>query len=124
AYTNTVSMPVSKKAHQAQFPAMPFFRTMSVTRFGVSAENVVATIETPSSHQGMLRPDRKKSAALRPALREVHSPIAIDSTKTAATIDQSRKPKTMYIASVWIQVFGIPNSIGKQRDNQNTSMQT
>ena len=69
AYTNTVSMPVSKKAHHAQLPATPFCRTMSVTRLGVSLEKVVATIDTPSSHQGILRPDRKKLAALLPAVR-------------------------------------------------------
>ncbi len=34
---------------------------MSVTRLGVSVENVVATIDVPSSHQGMLRPERKNS---------------------------------------------------------------
>ena len=40
---------------------------MSVTRLGVPAENVVATIDIPNSHQGILRPDRKKSEELRPA---------------------------------------------------------
>ena len=69
AYTNTVNMPVNKNAHHTQFPATPFLRTMSVTRFGVSAENVVATMEIPSSHQGMLRPERKNSVELRPAVR-------------------------------------------------------
>ena len=37
----------------------------SVTKFGVPAENVVATIDIPRSHQGMPRPARKKSASLR-----------------------------------------------------------
>ena len=37
---------------------------MSVTRFGVPAENVVATIDIPNSHQGMPRPARKNSAEL------------------------------------------------------------
>ena len=42
---NTVDMPVSRNAHQTQFPATPWRRTISVTRFGVSALNVVATPE-------------------------------------------------------------------------------
>ncbi len=69
-------MPVSRKAHQTQLPATPFWRTMSVTRLGVSVENVVATIDRPSSHQGMLRPERKNSASLRPARRAAHRPTA------------------------------------------------
>ena len=38
-------MPVNTNAHHTQFPATPLVRTMSVTRFGVSELNVVATIE-------------------------------------------------------------------------------
>ena len=52
-------MPVMRKAHHNQFMLTPPFRTRSVTRFGVSVEKVVATIEVPSSHQGRLRPERK-----------------------------------------------------------------
>ena len=75
AYTNTVNMPVSRNAHHTQFPATPFLRTMSVTRLGVSEEKVVATIEMPSSHQGMLRPDRKNSVVPEPARRAANRPI-------------------------------------------------
>ena len=57
----TVSIPVSRNAHQFQFLATPPSRTNPVTRLGVSAEKVVATIETPSSHQGIFRPERKNS---------------------------------------------------------------
>jgi hypothetical protein len=32
----------------------------------VSVENVVATIDNPKSHHGMLRPERKNSFALFP----------------------------------------------------------
>ena len=55
----TVTMPVKRKAHQAQLPDTPCWRTRSVTRFGVSALNVVATMDVPSNHQGMARPPRK-----------------------------------------------------------------
>ena len=55
----TVNNPVTKKAHQTQFPETPLVRTISVTRFGVSVEKVVATIESPNNHQGILRPERK-----------------------------------------------------------------
>ena len=40
---------------------------MSVTRFGVSLLNVVATIESPASHQGTARPETKNSDVLLPA---------------------------------------------------------
>ena len=40
---------------------------MFVTRFGVSVEKVVATIEIPTSHQGAARPEVKNSAVLEPA---------------------------------------------------------
>src|SRR5437879_5562229 len=43
---------------------------MLVTRFGVSVENVVATIETPTSHQGAARPDAKNSVVLLLARRK------------------------------------------------------
>ena len=46
---------------------MPPSRTRLVTRFGVSVLNVVATIETPISHQGAARPDAKNSAVLDPS---------------------------------------------------------
>src|SRR5512144_533677 len=62
-------MPVSRKAHQTQFPATPLVRTMFVTRFGVSVLNVVATIETPMSHHGAAHPEEKNSAVLDPARR-------------------------------------------------------
>ena len=37
-------------------------------------EKVVATIDTPKSHQGILRPERKKSFKLFPAFFETRSP--------------------------------------------------
>ena len=84
-------MPVSKKAHQTQFPATPLVRTISVTRLGVSAEKVVATIEIPKSHQGILRPDKKKSVVLLPAERATQSPTAKVSPKNKRIIHQSKE---------------------------------
>src|SRR3954469_15166268 len=54
-------MPVSTNAHHCQLPATPCVRTKLVTRFGVSLENVVATIESPASHHGTERPEAKNS---------------------------------------------------------------
>ena len=82
-------MPVSRKAHHIQFPATPFLRTMSVTRFGVSAENVVATIEIPSSHHGILRPDRKNSDVPVPARFALYRPMASVTTKVVMMMIQS-----------------------------------
>ena len=62
-------MPVSTKAHQTQLPATPEVRTMSVTRLGVSLLKVVATIDSPASHQGTARPDAKNSVVLLPPRR-------------------------------------------------------
>src|SRR6476659_2470857 len=60
-------MPVTRNAHQAQVAATPPSRTRLVTMLGVSVLNVVATIETPTSHHGAARPDVKNSAVLLPA---------------------------------------------------------
>ena len=57
---------MSTNAHHTQFPATPCRRTMSVTRFGVSLEKVVATMDRPASHQGTERPEAKNSVVLLP----------------------------------------------------------
>ena len=62
------------KAHQIQFWLTPPVRTRSVTRLGVSVENVVATMDVPSSHHGMDRPARKYSSVPRPAFRANANP--------------------------------------------------
>jgi hypothetical protein len=64
-----------------------------VTRFGVSVEKVVATILTPSSHQGMLRLAKKNDSASFPARRDVHNPIAREIAKYTKTIVQSNNVK-------------------------------
>lgn len=53
-------------------------------------QNLVAAIETPSSHQGIERPLRKNSAVLDPARRAPIIPIANVTTSDATTIDQSK----------------------------------
>ena len=60
-------MPLATKLHHSQLPAIPPFATMPVTASGVSAANVVATIEVPASHHGMFRPERKNSLTFLPA---------------------------------------------------------
>ena len=83
-------MPVSRNAHQTQLPATPPVRTRSVTRFGVSVLKVVATIDTPMSHQGAERPDVKNSAVLDPA-RPASSSAGMNATASdATTMNQSR----------------------------------
>ena len=88
-------MPVSRKAHHCQLPETPFLRTMSVTRLGVSALKVVATIEKPSSHQGMERPERKYSDALLPARLLTTKPMTRERMKKAAMKDQSKVERCM-----------------------------
>ncbi|GAB4342978.1 MAG: hypothetical protein Kow0099_20970 [Candidatus Abyssubacteria bacterium] len=77
--------------HQNQLPAIPFVRTMPVIASGVSAANVVATIEVPASHHGRLRPDNRNSLMLVPARRASKAPIASATTQYAATTIQSMK---------------------------------
>ena len=89
AYTKTVSMPVSKKAHHPQLPLTPCSRTRPVTRLGVSVENVVATMLMPSSHQGMLRPARKNPAAEFPTTRDAQMPTPRANKKYAPMMAQS-----------------------------------
>jgi hypothetical protein len=62
---------------------------MSVTKLGVSLEKVVATIEIPSSHQGIFLPERKNSEELLPAFLETASPMARDKIKNPTTNPQS-----------------------------------
>ena len=59
-YRKTVKIPLNIKFHHIQFPAIPYDATIPVTAKGVSAENVVATIDTPASHHGIRRPALKK----------------------------------------------------------------
>jgi len=64
AKKNTVIMPLNRKLHHSQLPAMPRVATRPVTASGVSAAKVVATMEVPASHQLTARPDTKKSSVL------------------------------------------------------------
>ena len=89
AYTKAVNMPVNRKAHQTQLPDTPLVRTILVTRLGVSVENVVATIDVPSIHQGRLRPDRKKDSALPPARRLTSMPMISDINMKLPMMTQS-----------------------------------
>ena len=93
----TVSIPVNKKAHHPQFPETPFCLTKSVTRLGVSVENVVATILTPKSHHGISLPAKKKDFVSLPALFEAHIPIPRDSIKKMAIIPQSNVVNIIYM---------------------------
>ncbi len=84
-----MATPVSTKAHQTQLPATPRWRTMSVTRLGVSLLKVVATIERPASHQGTARPETKNSNVLLPARLPKNSAGTKQMSKVAKTIIQS-----------------------------------
>ena len=61
-----------------------------MTRFGVSVEKVVATIDVPSSHQGSFRPARKNSFVPEPARRANQSPTPRATVPYAARTIQSR----------------------------------
>ena len=79
-------MPVGKKHHHDQLPKTPCWRTKSVTRFGVSVEKVVATMDAPNNHHGMERLLRKKDSWLFPEDLETIMPSNIVTQNTAAII--------------------------------------
>ena len=81
AKKKTVSMLPHAALHQIQLPAMPSRATRPATASGVSAANVVATIDVPASHHGRLRPVRKNSLMLLPPRRAYQTPMAADTTK-------------------------------------------
>ena len=64
---------------------------MFATKFGVSAENVVATIEIPKSHHGIFLPDRKYSLLFLEDVLEEISPIIMKTIKNNIIIDQSSR---------------------------------
>src|SRR4051812_43746050 len=82
-------MPVSTNAHHTQLPATPLRRTMSVTRFGVSLLNVVATIDSPPSHHGTERPEAKNSVVLSPARRPTNRAGRKQRASASPAISQS-----------------------------------
>ena len=63
-------MPPTQKAHQIQLPAIPCFATTPHTNRGVSAANVVATIDVPASHQDTSRPDVGPCGDVMPQLSD------------------------------------------------------
>src|SRR5687768_8339121 len=88
-------MPVRTNAHHTQFPATPVRLTMSVTRLGVSALKVVATIDKPASHHGTARPDPKNSEVLRPARLAKNSAGPKQMRSEAPTMNQSSAVRCM-----------------------------
>ena len=56
----------------------------------MSVEKVVATIESPKSHQGIFRPERKNSEAFSPDFFETINPISKVKSKKEMMIIQSR----------------------------------
>src|SRR6185503_1965854 len=97
AKKNTVETPVSTNAHHCQLPATPNLRTCSVTQFGVSLLNVVATIDKPASHQGTDRPDAKNS--------DVFFPARLPKNK-AGTKQMSSETRTMTQSTSWMCMAG------------------
>ena len=61
-------------AHQNQFPATPSVATRPAIASGVSAANVVATIDVPANHQGSALPAAKNETVLAAALRACQAP--------------------------------------------------
>src|ERR1043165_6081200 len=97
AKKNTVSMPLISIFHHSQFPATPCDETSPVTTSGVSAANVVATIDAPASHHGTARPEMKYSLRLSPPFFVNAKPMPADSAKYAKTMAQSTSVMCMSV---------------------------
>ena len=69
--------------HHSQLPATPLAATSPVTSSGVSAANVVATIEAPGEPPGNLTPRQEvlAEACASPRRGGKKSPIPVDSAK-------------------------------------------
>src|SRR6476660_1775656 len=93
---------------------------MSVTRFGVSLLNVVATIERPASHHGTARPPAKNSVVFLPARRPKKSAGAKHNSTQKMAMNQSMRVRCMgaghYIFKVGVRgVGGAGGSGGRVR---------
>src|ERR1700733_3934066 len=97
-------MPVRVNAHHCQLPATPCLRMMSVTRFGVSALNVVATIDKPASHHGTERPDAKNSVVFFDARLPKKRDGKKQMHRLTTTIIQSRVLRTMGTSSITVDM--------------------
>src|SRR5205823_14554000 len=93
-------MPPTQKLHQIQFPAIPWRATTPHTNRGVSAANVVATIEVPASHQETSRPETKKSFVEALAFLRKYRPMRRLTRKYAPTTIQS--PSVIFIGVLLI----------------------
>src|SRR3990172_5055520 len=82
-------MPLKRKLHHSQFPAMPCRATIPVTARGVSEAKVVAIMEVPASHHLVSRPVTKKSLVLALAFFRKYNPTSRLNRKYAATTSQS-----------------------------------
>jgi hypothetical protein len=91
AKKKVVSMPPNNIFHQSQFPEIPLLATNSVTARGVSAANVVATMEIPAIYHGRFLPPRKKSERLLLARARNFNPTSRDTSRKTAMIAQSIK---------------------------------
>ena len=56
---------------------------------GVSAANVVATMDVPTIHQGNVLPDKKYSSVLEPARLEKYTPTPMENSRYASIMAQS-----------------------------------
>ena len=83
---------------------------MSVTRFGVSLLNVVATIERPASHHGTARPDAKNSEVLRPARRPKNNAGTKHTSNARTMMIQSRRVSDTTATLPW-SLSGRPRAL-------------
>ena len=90
-----VSIPPASKFHQSQFPLIPYCPTNSVTAKGVSAANVVATIDIPAIYQGSERPPKKYSLTEDLLLRPKYMP-----TRTVARSNVIRTIRSKVVSVI------------------------
>ena len=95
AKKKVVSIPEINKLHHCQLLEIPCFLIISVTYKGVSAANVVATIESPAMYHGKFLPPKKKSAREEEALSFNLNPIKMNRRSKPMIILQSKKANSI-----------------------------
>ena len=102
AKKKVVSIPLISKLHHCQLLDIPDFLMISVTYNGVSAANVVATMDNPAMYHGKFLPPRKKSAREEEALSFSLSPIITNNNRSPMMILQSKKANSIIDNSLLI----------------------
>ena len=107
-----MSIPPTAKHHHSQFLQMPPSLTQPVTTSGVSAANEVAIMEVPTTHQGSLRPARKKESVSPLARLRMKKPTPMAKVTYRPMIKKSMVLNSMVFICM-TGVYNLPEFFGR-----------